>query len=394
MSFGNIFFNKFCNIRSLLLLLLFLFSLWSLNRLLFIPFFIFCFFFSINLFYIKVNNNIKYIYIVILCYVAMFIILIISNQYAFGIYHVSTSSMSNTILSGDRILVSKLNYGTRIIDKNSGNIRRLRGFSEVRREDVIVFNFPATDVQLVESDITGGKIYIRNENNSDITDITKKVPYVKRCIGLPGDTVAIIQGQVFVNSYPNILPKNSIIQYHNKLSSIKSFRANYNFSNNYLETLVYDNTKEVAAFRDKSYSYESSHNVLGLSSRKNIFPKGYDWSPFNWGPVRIPSVGDTIKLNIKNLSFYKTIILVYESHNLATVGDSIFIDGERVNKYIIEKNYYFVLGDNRNYSLDSRYWGLLPEDHIIGKAITILYSKKPNQGWWEGLRFERFVNLF
>ncbi len=232
--------------------------------------------------------------------------------------------MHQTLLEGDYIIVNKLAYGARVpitpLSLSFGNKHlffdwltlpyiRIPGYSTVCRNDIIVFNFPLEEG----------------------LPIDERLQYVKRCIGLPGDSVFISKGQVFINGEELKEPE--------KIS---------------LEKL---------AVAPDSYS-------------PNIFPNSsvVKWNVDYFGPLYVPKCGDSISLTTKNVTLYKRIIEKFENNTLVNKNDSIYINGQYTQTYVFKMNYYFTLGDNRHSSIDSRFWGFVPENHLIGKASFILFS--------------------
>lgn len=232
---------------------------------------------------------------------------------------VPTPSMEETILVGDFLFVNKITYGIST-PRNIPftNVRlpfyQFPSFSEPDRYDIVVFEYPGAKEELLP----------------DVVD-----NYVKRCIGLPGDTVKIIDRVVYVNGEEAYRPPN--MQYK----------------------------------RQKSYPD-------GLPNGR-IFPEGKQWNEDNFGPLYIPKKGDTIYVSPQNIAEWRTIIDREYGRRVVTIaGDKIKIDGQIVDHYVLQDDYYFMLGDNRDDSLDSRYWGFVPRRNIMGEALMIYWSWNPN----------------
>ncbi|AIN47721.1 Signal peptidase I [Candidatus Karelsulcia muelleri] len=308
----------------------------------------------------------------------------IINIYIIQPFVIPTPSMKDSLLVGDFLFVSKLHYGIRIpitqisiplihnkinflgIKSYISYIRlpyiRLPSFKQINHNDIIVFNFP---------------------NDLKQIPIDKKDYYIKRCIGLPGDILSIKNGLIYING---ILDKNkyntntyykvqkilnplNILFFLKKIGIIKKYIFNikeYELKNNIKNFLYYK--KYILPKNLKEY---------------NIYPENKLWNRDNYGPIYIPKIGDYLNLNLENISFYKDIITKYENSSLKIKKTKIFINNKVQSKYLVNKNYYFMLGDNRNNSLDSRYWGLIPYDHIVGKPLfiwlSILFSKTKNK---------------
>jgi signal peptidase I len=255
-----------------------------------------------------------------------FFIWLFVRVFVVQIVQVPTNSMNQTFIQGDRIIVNKLAYGTRIpitplsLDFIAPHTFlnwiqlpywRLPGYSSVKRNDIIIFNFPL----------------------QDSLPIDEKKEYVKRCIAIAGDTLNIVNGIIYLN--------NKKVQEEKQLNKKTIDKKTYNPA---------------------------------------IFPHTADikWNLDNFGPFYIPQQGCKILINKKNISLYQRIIEQYEHNTLKITTDSIYINNEVTTSYTFKMNYYFVLGDNRYNSYDSRYWGLVPENHLIGKTSFLIYSNDKN----------------
>jgi len=244
------------------------------------------------------------------------IIFLILNSFVLASFEVPTGSMENTVMTGDFLFVNKFIYGgtsPRTIPFTSYRIPwfRIPGFREVKRQDVIVFEFPGN----------------RDEVKPEF------VYYLKRCIALPGDTLEIRNKVVYVNNILQPTPK------HMK------------FENPYIQP-------------------------KGIKN-ENIFPPLSNFNEDNYGPIRIPKKGDTINLSIENYPDWK-IFIEREGHSTSTSGSFVLVDGKPTSKYIVEHDYYFGMGDNRDNSLDSRFWGFIPKENIVGTPMIVYWSWDPN----------------
>jgi signal peptidase I len=316
-------------------------------------------------------------------------------------YFIPSTSMEDELLAGDFIWVNKFCYGPRVpetllsipFSKNrfpfSENIPsflnwielpywRLPGIKKIKRNDILVFNFPAEDGVPVD----------------------EKTNFVKRCIGLPGDTVEIRDKIVFINKQI-VAPPQKVKYSYEVFATIDSLGS-------YLNRIL-DITEGGLISKDDKYiflmtesqadSVKKMSNILYVNrlsvqyATSDMFPGGEFsfWNKDNYGPLVIPKRGITIHLTADSIIFYERIITAYEKHNLKMVNDSAFIDGHYVTTYTFKMNYYFVLGDNRDNSDDSRFWGFVPEDHIIGKASFIFLSLKQGTGksLWNGINWSR-----
>ncbi len=290
---------------------------------------------------IKKLCNKKPVKILFYCITFLFVIYFFGTS-IFEIYRVPTGSMKNTILPEDIVIVNKLKFGLRVKYKNI--YYRALGYSQINRYDVIVFNLPVEDTMFVNRPYLNYYQYIATHkwtkriDQSDFFQkkfcpITIRTPYIKRCIGLPGEIICLKNDSIYINN--------------KGISEIKA------------------NNKVKSKYQEQFETYD-------------LFLKGTNvilkWDENNMGPLYIPQQGDSIELTYNNIKIYKRIIENYEHNNLNTISGKVLINNKIMKYYMFKQNYYFMLGDNWSNSLDSRYWGFLPEDHIIGKAWYILYS--------------------
>jgi signal peptidase I len=295
--------------------------------------------------------------------------------------------MEGEVQPGDLVWVNKLAYGPKFIQTLlslpfTGNkmpftkstpsystwieipFFRLPGYTHIKRNDVIVFNYPLQTAVPVD----------------------KRGSYMKRCIGLPGDTLQIFDRDVFIGK--KIVESLPDFDYSYLVKSTTDTLEPYVRRTMHLtETEVGTNAKEYIFMMTKAQADTLRKNPLVTSlfpsmssyTPNSLFPNGprFLWTEDNYGPIIIPKKGVTVHLNIDSISLYERIIRDYEHHKLETKNDSIYIDGKYATHYIFKMDYYFMMGDNRNNSVDSRYWGFVPEDHIIGKASMIPFSANP-----------------
>lgn len=336
-------------------------------------------------------------------------------------YTIPTPSMENSLLVGDFLFVSKFHYGTRTtttplqVPLTHQKIwftdlpsyvewiklpqYRLPGITHVKRNDVVVFNVPPREL---------------NEYKDYPVDL--KTNYIKRCVAIPGDTLRIIDRQVYINGKaeenPPLMQYSYLVVANDDINDriLKKFKIyDYEIVGRPGDGVVYQMflTEELAQELKKlNFVREvkiATHNGSeGFSTRTektvepNIFPdsKTFPWNGDFFGPLVIPAKGMTIPINEKTLATYGSTIKLYD-HNDDVKLDSgkLVIDGKEVTEYTFKQNYYFMMGDNRHNSLDSRYWGFVPEDHIVGKAFFIWLSIDRNADFIHKIRWNRFFRI-
>ncbi len=315
-----------------------------------------------------------------------FITILLFRIFFFEAFTIPSPSMENTLLTGDYIVVSKLSYGPRIpitplsfpfvhqrlpftestnsyLEWISIPYFRLFGSPEIKNNDVVVFNYPM-------------------QNNRPID---QRIYYVKRCVAISGDTLEVREGQVYINGVYNDLPEKLQFNYKvvtdndtidsdtiTKLGLTEGGQMNN--KGGYWFTLDIENVEKI-----KKVPHITS--VTPMLEKKGsysdyMFPENehFLWNVDFFGPIYIPKAGDSVQLSIDSLPLYERIISVYEKNNLRVSNDSVFINNKYATHYTFKMNYFFMMGDSRHNSADSRFWGFLPEDHIVGKAKWVLMS--------------------
>ncbi|HLG02200.1 MAG TPA: signal peptidase I [Bacteroidia bacterium] len=321
-----------------------------------------------------------------------FIGVIILKAIVFEPFAIPSDSMGNTLWAGDYVVVNKLLHGARLpmtpltipfshqkvfgkkayIDWWQISYARLPGYGSLKRNDVVVFNFPAEDL----FPLTGEK-----ENYP----VDHRTHFIKRIIGLPGDTVQIADRITRVNGKEIPAPADALYNYIIKIDSTKKDSVNlkglgllresqqgkYRL---YTVTLLPAQADSVRLMSN-ILSVEPELSRAGLYDEQ-LFPHSekFPWNLDNYGKLVVPKKGATILLTPDSLPLYQRVIVSYEHKRIDVRHDSIFINDVFTTTYTFEMDYYFVMGDNRHYSMDSRYWGFVPEDHVVGKATMILFS--------------------
>ena len=389
------------------------------------------------------------------------------HTYVMQPYTIPTSSLEKTLLVGDYLFVSKFHYGARvptttiatpmlhdsiptaiISEKNTKSYLnkpllpyvRIPGFQKIKRNDIVVFNWPV-DTLVHWMDPSKG---------TDFKPLDKKTNYVKRCVGIAGDTLEVIDGYVYINGKQNILPDRAKLQFYNKVYSEKGlstqkllrytdkeferkFIINFTSQNQFEKVMRYatnnpekikDNqfiittsdegvpnwiingyrldikeistkirkaniTDEIAAKLRKDSEVDSVVKVINPKGNKgsNMFPQATNlsWNTDNYGPIYIPKKGTTVPLNMNSIPFYERIIDDYENNQLEVIGEHIFVNGKKSTSYTFKQDYYWMMGDNRQNSLDARSWGYVPFDHVVGKPVLIWFSINEGKIRWERL---------
>lgn len=346
----------------------------------------------------KLKQHIKQ-WIKAFCYALLTIITI--KSFFFWVYLVPSTSMEKTLLPGDLILVNKMSYGIRLpitpltfplshqrLPFNNQvksyldfiQLPYLRLFSsEIEHNDVVIFNYP-----------------MENEYPIDHRSF-----YIKRCIGLPGDTLKIKSKKVFINNKLLPFPKKVAFNYNVKtdIDLINDTLLKYDITEGGRVDAInaWQLTLSDSAIRSlKKQHYIRDIQPLNITEGNYadyIFPFNsyYKWNVDYYGALIIPKKGSTVQLDSNNIHLYKRIIEQYEGNELVWNNEYFIINNDTIDTYTFKMNYYFMMGDNRHNSSDSRFWGFVPESHIIGKATTIIFSvnKQPGDRKY---RWDRFFS--
>ena len=349
----------------------------------------------------------------------------IVHTYVMQPFQIPTASLEKSLLIGDFLFVSKFHYGARpqmtavaapmlhdtlpLLNVKSYTswpqypYLRLPGFQKIKNNDIVVFNWPSD---------TLFNMYLKADKRYD-KPIDKKTNYVKRCVGIAGDSLQIKSGIVFINGKELILPERARPQYSYKVTYDGKTQIDFEYLLKDLD--VTDGAGFLTDKRDTLFiaamtfdSADRLKNAPGITSVTRVNHKGsedgifpdfmdgkpsitHNWNNDNFGPIYIPKAGKTVVINRQTLPFYRKIISEYEHNDLKVNGNEISINGKVAKSYTFKQDYYWMMGDNRHNSLDARYFGFTPEDHIVGKPVFIWMSLDPNE---KGLKKIRWSRLF
>jgi signal peptidase I len=357
-------------------------------------------------------------------------------------YKIPTPSMEGAMLVGDHLFVSKFHYGARFpmtpiafplahhtmpligIKAFVGFVQlpyfRLPALQKVHRNDIVVFNFPEGDTVVINQQDKSYYGLLRQRNgqrfpSSQITvrPVDKMDNYVKRCVAVAGDTFEVRDAKVYINGKIGFQPPDMQLSYSvyssepisdaaftrldiamSDVQSGQGTHPKYGHVFQYNFSTTNENIEKI-----KSYPaiLEAKPAELSKEFFKNgtLFPNDpkyfNDYTLDNYGPLVIPKKGVTVKLKPNNISIYRRLIRVYEHNDLEIRNGKLFINGKETDEYTFKYDYYFMMGDNRHNSLDSRYWGFVPETHVVGKPWFVFFSWDQVKG---KVRWDRFMKLF
>ncbi|MFM7643922.1 MAG: S26 family signal peptidase, partial [Sphingomonadales bacterium] len=439
------------------------------------------------------------------------------RTYSFEPFQIPTGSMEKTMVVGDFLFVNKLAYGSKVpitplsyplvhnivplvniksyLDWEKGTYTRLPGWSKIKRNDIVVFNFPSGDTAILDPRTPSGLMghdfhglvnqeafsqFLSSKPGTDFRTldsigqnklleeylsgfeswkkrarehfaagyfplnspeyangmthggliyrpVDKRENYIKRCVGTPGDRIEIINATLYVNGKKAYIAPGQALMYRilkTKVTfpSVDEMCSRYSLENSsdgartdfdafsdpeyYILNLTRKEKQKIEAdFKIKLAIIREPYLINGnkgmpmtaLQKIQNLdrFPKDLEIANTmtDFQSFRIPKKGQRISINTKNIAWYKRIITAYEGHKLAIKGNDIFIDGKRTTSYRFAMNYYWMIGDNRYHSADSRVWGFVPEDHIVGRASFVWFSKSPFVDSFMGIRFDRIFRI-
>jgi signal peptidase I len=402
----------------------------------------------------------------------------IIRSYTFEAFTIPTGSMERSLRIGDFLFVNKTAYGPKVPNTPLGlpffhntvmgtrtksyldwiemDYTRLPGFGKVERNDVVVFNFPAGDTAINHAELGAHtysqilrdeayRIYLnQNGTNANIYDfeknktkylahiketietqygliyrpVDKRENYIKRCVGLPGDSIEVRNGVVYIDGKENPMDKEAMYNYAVGLKTPVMFRedvlkddfgvyvsdakAEAHFSGSYVSMPLTKEKVEVVKNNPNVIDIEPEFKDAGyyadirVAKHCPIFPNHIEfvnWTEDNMGPFYLPKKGDKIELTKKNFIFYRRAIEAYEKNKAEVKGEQVFINGELATHYTFKMDYYWLMGDNRHNSADSRMWGYVPEDHVVGRASFVWMSWDPDYSFsprWK--RFFKSIN--
>ena len=374
----------------------------------------------------------------------VFAVVVVSfiNIFFFQAFKIPSSSMERSLLTGDYLFVGKAAYGPKLPQTPlsvpfvhntmpvSGResystalqfgYKRLRGFGPVRRDDYVVFCFPHGDTVLAKAPAEDYHTHVRMASREyvektygplKVRPVDKRDHYVKRCVAVAGDTLRVIDGWVYVNGvpqerHPGIQNTYRVVTTGSAINPLVLRDLGFNLAEVwYSQSLPgYPALPLTDGQREK---IEALANVESVVQNIDVFPPDYPdsetmlfpfvetgWTRDNYGPIWVPAKGETVRLTAADLPLWRRIIEVYEGNTLEVTEEGRFvINGEETDTYTFRMDYYFMMGDNRHNSLDSRYWGFVPEDHVVGKPRVIWMSTDASRPFPANIRWKRLLKF-
>jgi len=344
--------------------------------------------------------------------------------FVFDSLAVLSPGMRPVLMNGDNVLISKIHFGPRLpitpiniplahhympltrctpsyLKAVTLPPYRLNGLTMINRGDLLAYNFPEGDSAICGVELISYYALKRKKEAEGDTvskaflkyrPIDRREPEISRCVGLPGDTILIIESALSNGNYRDQqrarISYDYLVEVNNRQIpgdvftrlELTQSEVGIHPGLGYLLPLL---PEQIIELRQRPEVSALTRNLIEPSKGDyNIFPHQaeFPWNRDNFGPVIVPRRGDLIKITRTNLPFYRRVIEVYEKNTITFQGDSILINGWPSSSYVFKQNYYFVMGDNRHHSRDSRHWGFLPEDHIIGKPLLIWFSAYKSPG--------------
>lgn len=397
-----------------------------------------------------VRNVLEWVDDILFALIAVYFI----NIFVFQNYQIPSSSLEKSLLVGDYLFVSKLSYGPRVpntpisfplvqntlpildsksyLDWPKWGYKRVKGLGEVKRNDIVVFNFPAGDTIAIKmqnpdyytllEEVGRERINLDKNTFGDVIyrPVDKRENYVKRCIGMPGDTIEIRNNQVYIDGKEAKNPVEMQLNYYLETDGSPLTEEQFRLldiskddrilasSNGYQNLLSFMGfTPNANGQYNPVYRLPLTAKALSIAKKLPIvkqiviepdawagttYPVGYKtgWSRDNLGPLWIPKKGETIPLTERNLALYTRCIKNYENNTLEVKDGKVYINGKPETSYTFKYDYFWMMGDNRHNSADSRSWGFVPEDHVVGKPLLIWLSLDKDRSLFDGgIRWNR-----
>jgi len=364
------------------------------------------------------------------------------KAFFFESFVIPTSSMERSLMTGDYLFVSKLHFGPKVsqtpisfplvhnllpitggesyVKWIQNPYRRMAGFSSVKRDDIVVFNFPHGDTVLKGAPLDDYYTHVRLNGREYtkrmygpivVRPDDKKDHYVKRCVAIAGDSLQIINGKAYINgvpqkNHPGMQSTYTVYTNGTQINSKIFDNLGLNIGEIYYDASLpgYQslplNENELATIAKLGNIVEIRPNIDVYppdfpDSQLMIFPftGDFKWTRDNFGPLWIPKAGATVELSAENLPLYQRIITSYEKNTLEVKDSVIFINGKEASSYTFKMDYFFMMGDNRHNSLDSRYWGFVPESHVVGTPSVVWFSKDSNKTFPKNIRWKRIFKF-
>ena len=375
------------------------------------------------------------------------------RMFFFEAYTIPTSSMEKSMMVGDYLFVSKVAYGPKLpntplsvpfthhtlpftastkaySEAIQWPYKRIAGTTTLKRDDIVVFNFPAGDTVIVgrenpdyyaqvretakgfrfqypdmsmQEALKNARDYIRSSFEVIARPVDKRENYIKRCVGIPGDKIELRHRQLYVNGEMADNPEKLQYVYEVRTNGTRLNKLKLQDIGLAYDDMVGDESYyELPLTLEMVEKLKKFPNVVSVTPFEETMPKAdvfpfdtlnYPWNVDNFGPLYIPKKGDRLELNLRTLPLYERIIHAYEGNDLQVKDSVIYINGRPADSYTVQMDYYWMMGDNRHCSADSRYWGFVPEDHIVGKAYFIWLSIDKDKNFLDKIRWSRIFRF-